>query len=114
MSYQEPDELFSKPTIEQFYNAWQETQRQRVFGVTSEIELVRELIKRLKLNRTEEQSYPLSYEYYDGPNKHGTPEGVDQEAPYIINFGPGLGYANFCCTFYFDKDGKLINYGVWE
>lgn len=81
---------------------------------TSDIEIVRELVKRLGLIKSDEQDNPLSMDYYDGPNKHTkTDTFYRRSAPHVIVFGPGIGHDNFSCVFSFNND-KLIDHGVWE
>lgn len=87
---------------------------------TSDIELVRELARRLELGKTEEQESPHSHAYYDGPNKNAGWETAakmafhsPQHAPEIIVLGCGIGYSNFAVEFYFEND-KLLGHGVWE
>ena len=116
MSFQEPDELFSKPTVEEFYNAWQRSQRQRALEATSDLELTRELVKRLGLNHSESRVDVFAGDYFDGPNKYYNSKATfpQYKANHIILLGAGVGYGGFACEFYFNKDGKLLGHGVWE
>lgn len=49
-----------------------------------------------------------------GTKRKNKDNGEVFEYAYVVQLGSGVGYAGFCCWFFFDVAGKFITHGCWE
>jgi len=85
----------------------------------TDIQIIRDMLTRNRIAFLEEQREEGRYpkRSLGVPQEEGTDISVGENYPEIQRTGmqkSHVGYVDFHSTFYFDKDGALINIGCWE